>query len=734
MEGVCQGQVYRALPRLPEANGIKKVLLKILSVVLTVFAVLLGALAILICRSVSWALKTWSDLSIEEIVYHLKMPLEGTNSDMIMDYVKYCVILSICVAVGLAVAFILVRRRKRIYHITRVTTVGTAVLIGFLAVQYFGNTLNIAAYVENQSTYSSFIDDNYVNPAAVPLKFPEQKRNLIYIFLESMENTYADENNGGAFEDNVIPELTELSKANENFSGNENVLNGGYAMKGATWTIGAMFAQTSGLPLTLPIDQNSMGTQNDFFPTLVTLGDILHEEGYAQTLLIGSEASFGGRKLYFEQHGNYSIHDYIYSLDNGEIPEGYSVWWGYEDERLFDIAKNQLDVLSDSEQPFNLTMLTVDTHFEDGYICGLCQEEFGDDQYSNVMACSSRQVAEFVSWVQDQPFYENTTIVISGDHLTMDSDYCENVPNGYERKVYTTYINAPVETQSEEYREYSTFDNFPTTLASLGVEIPGNRLGLGTNLFSEEETLIERYGKDEVNSGLAQKSVLMDELVSGLNKQLVEIDISDYDVDAKQVPVTLRDIQWGDDMTGLICVVWPESNQEEVIWYGCQEQPDGTYTVMIPFSDFDYQDGTYFLYVYSAGRERANIFMGGTTFFIEDSSSEQLQNQLGVEKSKNVSAEIEVGTYDYKTGKFDIYINNVMLNSEVLTVRSAVWSDDDQEDLYWYEGQKQEDGSYLISVLARDFQFRESIYNIHVYAIDDKGDPILLGVAVGEIS
>lgn len=264
MEGVCQGQVYRALPRLPEANGIKKVLLKILSVVLTVFAVLLGALAILICRSVSWALKTWSDLSIEEIVYHLKMPLEGTNSDMIMDYVKYCVILSICVAVGLAVAFILVRRRKRIYHITRVTTVGTAVLIGFLAVQYFGNTLDIAAYVENQNTYSSFIDDNYVNPADVTLTFPEKKRNLIYIFLESMENTYADTENGGAFDENVIPELTELSKENENFSGDQDVLNGGYALTGATWTIGAMFAQTSGLPLTIPLDKNSMGTQEGF--------------------------------------------------------------------------------------------------------------------------------------------------------------------------------------------------------------------------------------------------------------------------------------------------------------------------------------------------------------------------------------------------------------------------------------------------------------------------------------
>lgn len=60
----------------------------------------------------------------------------------------------------------------------------------------------------------------------------------------------------------------------------------------------------------------------------------------------------------------------------------------------------------------------------------------------------------------------------------MDSNFCDDVPSSYERKVYTTYINSAVQPETEDYREYSTMDNFPTTLASLGVEISGNRLGL----------------------------------------------------------------------------------------------------------------------------------------------------------------------------------------------------------------------------------------------------------------
>ncbi len=82
-------------------------------------------------------------------------------------------------------------------------------------------------------------------------------------------------------------------------------------------------------------------------------------------LTLNSEA----RKLFYESHGDYDIVDYNYALENNMIPYGYRVWWGYEDKRLFEFAKEKLTELSTQDQPFNLTMLTVDTHFEDGYQC-----------------------------------------------------------------------------------------------------------------------------------------------------------------------------------------------------------------------------------------------------------------------------------------------------------------------------------------------------------------------------
>ena len=71
----------------------------------------------------------------------------------------------------------------------------------------------------------------------------------------------------------------------------------------------------------------------------------------------------------------------------------------------------------------------------------------------------------------------------------MDSDFCESVSDDYTRRTYTAVINPAVEVQSTEKREYSTLDLFPTTLAAMGVQIDGDRLGLGTNLFSNLPTL-----------------------------------------------------------------------------------------------------------------------------------------------------------------------------------------------------------------------------------------------------
>lgn len=203
------------------------------------------------------------------------------------------------------------------------------------------------------------------------------------------------------------------------------------------------------------------------------------------------------------------IEDYNSAIAQGYIDPSYYVWWGYEDLKLFEIAKDQVQYLSSLKQPFCLTILTADTHAEDGYLCKECLNTY-DDQYANVIRCSSRRVTEFVKWIQQEPFYENATIVLVGDHLTMDSGFCANIDQGYNRKTFVSYINSCVQAEdTKKARLYSEMDLFPTTLASLGFKINGNKLGLGSNLFSNEETLLEKYGYDYLNKELKKKSPFM---------------------------------------------------------------------------------------------------------------------------------------------------------------------------------------------------------------------------------
>ena len=200
--------------------------------------------------------------------------------------------------------------------------------------------------------------------------------------------------------------------------------------------------------------------------------------------------------------------DYYDAIEKGYIDEDYYVWWGYEDLKLFDIAKTELLNLAEGDEPFNFTMLTVDTHHVDGYFCENCDQTY-PGQLPNVLVCADEQICDFVNWCKEQDFYEDTVIIVSGDHFRMDSSL---IPDDAERRLYNCFINSAVEPEGGILnRDYTSLDLFPTTLAAMGFEIEGNRLGLGTNLFSGEKTLAEQIGFETLNTEVAKYSKYYEE-------------------------------------------------------------------------------------------------------------------------------------------------------------------------------------------------------------------------------
>ena len=490
------------------------------SFVLKIISTILFALGVAAYTGTLWGKEAFGDLSPDQIIINLNSPIEGTDVGVYISLFSSPVLKTVLFTV-LYCTFVF-PRYKLVYNknekktvflpeiVIKIISVVLAVvmLIGGCAfgIERFQLTELFDSYL-NDSTY---IEDNFADPETTEIKFPEEKRNLIFIYLESIENTFFSKDLGGYFEENYMPDLAELSKEGISFSHKESGFGGPFSTFGSGWSVAAMVNMNTGLPMKVPVDGNSYGAPDNFLPGATTLGDILHEQGYEQSVMFGADAAFGGLNFFFESHGNYNILDHKGVIEQGWLSEHYNVWWGYEDDKLYEFAKTELTRLASSNKPFHFVMETADTHAPNGYLSPNAEKKY-KSQYANCIYYSQAEAVKFVHWIQQQPFYENTTIVIIGDHLSMADSFVGDITN-YTRTTYNLFLNPPeslqnIPTERTFNRKWAAFDMFPTTLASIGVEISENRLGIGTNLFSGQQTLIERDGLKKVNEELKNRSI-----------------------------------------------------------------------------------------------------------------------------------------------------------------------------------------------------------------------------------
>lgn len=451
-----------------------------------------------------WFVHKSFGVGIEEILNTMTGPLEGTSEAMI---IKNVVGIGIPVVLSaILVVFLCVMDSKRCKEKSwnqapghRVVTYCSMIpLIGSLLVM--NSTYDIVDYVKNQYDKTYIYDEYYVNPEDVSITNSGEKKNLIYIYVESLETTYADSENGGFQGENYMPYLTETAEENISFGDRGYAMGGMHNLIGTNWTMAALFASETGLPL----KSSDESSGDNVYPDVTTLGDILEKNGYTQEFLCGSNGDFSGRKDFFQEHGNYKVLDLYEARKEGYLPEDYNDgWWGFEDYHLFDIAEKEILNLSSQDKPFNLTMLTVDLHAPDGHICEKCDSEYSNTT-ANVVHCNDTRIKEFLEWCKTQSFYPDTTIVITGDHPRMDTSLVDSV-NRNDRTVYNAIVNCEQVPDSEN-RTCTQLDMFPTILSSLGFTVEGNRLGIGVNLFSSEETVCEQRGLNWVYDEVQKQS------------------------------------------------------------------------------------------------------------------------------------------------------------------------------------------------------------------------------------
>ena len=137
---------------------------------------------------------------MEELVYQLKAPIAGTSHDLLMSYVCSSALIAAAALILLILVSIFLREKRKAHVAFGMICIAAGAASIVYSINDVWAALDVKEYLKNQSTYNTVVEDNYVDPDRVNITFPEQKRNLIYLYLESMESTYADKASGGAFD------------------------------------------------------------------------------------------------------------------------------------------------------------------------------------------------------------------------------------------------------------------------------------------------------------------------------------------------------------------------------------------------------------------------------------------------------------------------------------------------------------------------------------------------------
>lgn len=372
------------------------------------------------------------------------------------------------VGVFFALGWVLRRRRHHPHHM------GYSLLALVLALASVDASPAFHQITELVKSQSRDGDPDFADWYKEPSKtIAHPKLNLVYIYGESLERTYFDEN---AFPD-LAPELGALKKESIDFSHTAQ-------LPGTDYTIAGMVASQCGIPLFAPFEGNASASVSSFFPQNICLGDILKNSGYENYFVQGANLRFAGKDVFLKSHG----FDHLYGaeeLKSTVADPGYRNDWGFYDDTVLDETWKKFEALSRSGKRFSLFALTVDTHHPDGFISRTCQRksysyEGKPNQSFSAVSCSQEHIAAFIDKIKASPWFKDTVIVVSSDHLAMNNTAWKYL-NKQDRNNLFFILRGDKPQQDLSGVKRNTMDNGATVLDIMGGD---NFIGLGRSSVS----------------------------------------------------------------------------------------------------------------------------------------------------------------------------------------------------------------------------------------------------------
>jgi len=436
--------------------------------------------------------KYFFNVPLQVLVEHIIMPLEGTHLDksFFLSFAAEVVFRSLIFSIIVYFMLCILARKAVI--------IGISIVLFLLSLFYLGYNSGIyEIWNKTAELPNNFYELNYKNPQNEKFLFPAKKRNLIVIQVESLESRFLLPDY-----ENLMPGLSSLLKQNAFCQSDKICVI--EQIKGANYTKAGTVAYQTGLPYLILARHRPSD-----FAKHIALGDILNEAGYKNYLLFGQDKAYTNMGRFFETHGNFEVYDYYYFRENNYLPhKNYRVNWGFEDSLLYKFAKLKLSQIAKTDSPFLFYMQTLDTHMP-FYLAEGKPIKYGSIA-KTVLEQMSVDLYDFVLWLKEQEWFENTSVAIFGDHAFMESMREIKGEHGYPLYIF---LNPYLENELNlREKKVTHFDIFPTLLHSIGISWSSSALGLGVSLMSEDSTLLEKLGKDSLEKAITQNNILYNSL------------------------------------------------------------------------------------------------------------------------------------------------------------------------------------------------------------------------------
>lgn len=439
-------------------------------------------------------------VSTEQIIFHVLSGLsglEGSDSTIITSFIWWNLVIPAFITLGLLISLSLFRRFLLFFAssigftnfknssllqqfirlmvcschflVKAISSIFFFLILLILSAIFFYKSLGVGGYIKTftgKDTFSHF----YVDPSNLKLMPSSNKKNVILIYFESLEYSLRDQR---VFGGNLLSPIDKLPGVNLNI----------LAAPGTTWSLAGMISSQCSIPVKGTSGFSSYAASS-YLPNLICLGDILNPRGYNSYFLVGPELEFSGMDKYYKGHGyqnNFGLNEW---KKLGLSQALFTGWGGgIQDDTLLEEAGKIIASNSKTSTPYNLTIITTDSHAPEGVISPRCNQSERSNGFKGAFHCSSRLVANFINDLKSKGLLNNTVVIIMGDHNFMGTaEQLKSFPD--QRPVYFKIIDS--ETSRSPGRDVMThFDVAPTLLDSLGILPEGtDKFGLGISAYS----------------------------------------------------------------------------------------------------------------------------------------------------------------------------------------------------------------------------------------------------------